>query len=258
LEEVWEKKSMKSLLGRVRISRKLLLISISFSLPIMVLLAMLVRQIDSNIDFARWEQYGNEYLRPLVDLLDLVPQHQLAAQSSDGNQSSKDQLAQLQSRIDQAFVALKAVNDTRGATLQFTVEGLAKRKREHVAFDNVKKEWEELRARPEAFGPAVWQEKHLHLISDLRTMITHVGDMSNLILDPDLDSYYLMDATLLALPQTQDRLAAVMAYGAGALQRKSISDAERNQFAVHAALLKEADKDRITADLETVLNEDSN
>ena len=249
---------MKSLLGRVRISRKLLLISISFSLPIMVLLAMLVRQIDSNIDFARWELYGNEYLRPLVDLLDLVPQHQLAAQSSDGNQSSKDHLPQLQSRIDQAFVALKAVNDTRGAALQFTVEGLAKRKREHVAFDNVKKEWEELRVRPEAFGPAVWQEKHLHLISDLRTMITHVGDMSNLILDPDLDSYYLMDATLLALPQTQDRLAAVMAYGAGALQRKSISDAERNQFAVHAALLKEADKDRITADLETVLNEDSN
>ena len=44
-------------------------------------------------------------------------------------------------------------------------------------------------------------------------MITHAGDMSNLILDPDLDSRYLMDATLLGLPQTQDRLATVTAYG---------------------------------------------
>jgi methyl-accepting chemotaxis protein len=249
---------MKSLLNRVRISRKLLLISISFSLPIMVLLGMLVGQINSNIDFARWELYGNEYLRPLVDLLDLVPQHQLAAQFSDNQQSSKDQLAQLQSRIDKSFLALKAVNDSRGVALQFTPEGLAKRKREHVTFDNVIREWEELKAQPEALGAAAWQEKHLHVISDLRTMITHVGDMSNLILDPDLDSYYLMDATLLALPQTQERLAAVMAYGTAALQRKTIGDAERSQLAVFTALLKEADKDRVTADLDTVLNEDSN
>ena len=38
-------------------------------------------------------------------------------------------------------------------------------------------------------------------------MITHVGDTSNLILDPDLDSFYTMDMTLVALPQTQDRNA---------------------------------------------------
>ena len=37
-------------------------------------------------------------------------------------------------------------------------------------------------------------------------MITHAGDTSNLILDPDLDSYYLMDVTLLALPETLSRL----------------------------------------------------
>jgi hypothetical protein len=38
-------------------------------------------------------------------------------------------------------------------------------------------------------------------------MITHAGDTSNLILDPDLDSYYLVDVVLLGLPQAQDRLA---------------------------------------------------
>lgn len=40
-------------------------------------------------------------------------------------------------------------------------------------------------------------------------MITHAGDTSNLILDPDLDSYYLMDVTLIAMPQMQDRIARI-------------------------------------------------
>ena len=50
------------------------------------------------------------------------------------------------------------------------------------------------------------QDQYTSFVATIRTMITHAGDTSNLILDPDLDSYYLMDVTLLALPQTQDRI----------------------------------------------------
>jgi len=246
---------VKTLFSRITISRKLLLISISFSLPIVVLLGMLVVQINSSINFARWELSGNEYLRPLVELLDLIPQNELAIKFAG---PSKDQLSQLHSRIDKAFAVLEAVNQKSGETLQFTAEGLAKRKREHVVLENVKREWQELRAGAERLAPAALQEQHRHLVADLRMMITHVGDMSNLILDPDLDSYYLMDATLLAVPQTQDRLAAVMDYGASVLQGRTVGEAERSQLAVYAALLKESDKERITADLETALNEDGN
>jgi PAS domain S-box-containing protein len=89
-------------------------------------------------------------------------------------------------------------------------------------------------------------------------MITHAGDQSNLILDPDLDSYYLMDVTLLGLPQTQDRLAAVLAFGAAILNRQTISNTERQQLAIYATMLKEADLDRIVGSLQTALNEDVN
>ena len=34
--------------------------------------------------------------------------------------------------------------------------------------------------------------RYNHVLDDIRTMITHVGSSSNLILDPDLDSYYLI------------------------------------------------------------------
>jgi diguanylate cyclase (GGDEF)-like protein len=54
----------------------------------------------------------------------------------------------------------------------------------------------------------------------LRSLITRIGDQSNLILDPDLDSYYLMDVTLLRIPEllqfvaeTKATLEAVRLYG---------------------------------------------
>jgi methyl-accepting chemotaxis protein len=88
-------------------------------------------------------------------------------------------------------------------------------------------------------------------------MITHAGDTSNLILDPDLDSYYTMDITLLALPQTQDRLAQMVAFGQQALAQP-LTDDVRRRLAVSAALLQESDLDRISADVQTALNEDPN
>jgi methyl-accepting chemotaxis protein len=100
--------------------------------------------------------------------------------------------------------------------------------------------------------------RHAHLVADLRTMIAHAGDTSNLILDPDLDSYYVMDLTLLALPQTQDRTGAVIAQLQQIAARGRLTAAERQQLAVQAAFLREADRDRIVAGADTALNEDPN
>ena len=52
-----------------------------------------------------------------------------------------------------------------------------------------------------------------------------MGNTSNLILDPDLDSYYLMDAILLKLPRGQDLLAQARLLG-----KKSIVRARRPRW----------------------------
>lgn len=44
------------------------------------------------------------------------------------------------------------------------------------------------------------------LVKALDALNTQVGNTSNLILDPDLDSYYVMDAILLKLPEAQNLL----------------------------------------------------
>jgi methyl-accepting chemotaxis protein len=46
----------------------------------------------------------------------------------------------------------------------------------------------------------------------IRALIVRVGDKSNLILDPDLDSYYVMDLVLLKVPDLMDRVTEVANY----------------------------------------------
>jgi methyl-accepting chemotaxis protein len=244
---------MVRFLSRLRISHKLLLISLAYMLPIGTLVYHLLQSNQANIDFAVWEQYGDQYQRPLQEILNGLTDYRVAlAQNSVDN-------ADVMARIDASMDKLAAVQTVRGDDLKFTPEELAKRDRAHLHPQTVQKEWSELKSALHTSDAAAISAKVVHLIADTRGMIAHMGDTSNLILDPDLDSYYLMDITLLALPQNQDRLAEVVEYGIAALNEgKEISEEQRLTFGTYAALLKQSDLDRINGDFGTSLKEDQN
>ena len=236
---------MKEWFQRLKVSQKLMLISIFFVMPDSVMLYLFITGINANIHFARLEQKGNEYQRPLEDLLELIPRASRCWRSAlaDGERVAAEQMARKGSgRSTRPLTTWRRSNRahrrrTSNSPTKAWPSATASTYRPHI----VAAEWEELKAAADrrSIEPAL-AARHLHLIADVRTMITHAGDISNLILDPDLDSYYLMDATLLALPQTQDRLAAVMAHGEAVLKQAVISAAERQQFADlrHAAARK--------------------
>ena len=139
---------------------------------------------------ARLEQKGNVYQRPLEELLELIPQHRKLAQHAlSGDAAARSEIAAKGAEIDLAFNHLEKVILQLGVELQFTDEGLAKRHREYDRAETVGGEWKKLKADIWNLTPEQSAARHLHLIADIRTMITHAGDTSNLILDPDLDSY---------------------------------------------------------------------
>ena len=250
---------MNSILRRFSISQKLAIICLSFSLPIFVMLYLIADGINTNIRFARLELAGNDYLRSLGPLLELIPQHQaLARRLLAGESAVRSDLGARQEEIARAFAKLLETDARLGTDLQFTPEGLAKRQRERARAATVQLAWARLRGSIEQLKPEASDERHAALVADVRTMITHAGDTSNLILDPDLDSYYLMDVTLCALPQMQDRLAQVAAQGTALLQQSTITEDDRKKLAIEAAFLREADLDRINGSAQTALNEDAN
>jgi methyl-accepting chemotaxis protein len=229
----------------ISVGRRLLIMSSSFIAPIGVLLCLLVANINDSINFSHLEIHGNQYLRPLNGLL--VRAHLLAA-SHDGSLPPPGDGGQL-------LATLRQVQSLRGEAIQFTEEGLRKRNRQHLTLDNIERKWNLLRS---ASNPSDSSAALLDLASDLRNMIAHAGDTSNLILDPDLDSYYLMDVTLLALPQYEDRLGSIRELIASAYSVGRLTSEDRTRLAVFAAMLEESDLGRIKASTETSLSEDEN
>ena len=240
--------------NKMKITTKLTVSSLAFALPIAVLLYFMVAGVNASISFSTMELYGDAYQRPLEKLLETLPAHQrLLTRMSQGASGLDSQLAEVRGRVDKAFAELEQANKLYGPDLQFTDEGLALRKRSHLKVQLLADKWRALKAASKPMA-----EEHASLIQDVRDMITHAGDTSNLILDPDLDSYYMMDITLLALPQTQARLAEILNYGLEVLPKGSLTDADRRKFMVLSSLLRESDISRVLASAQTSLNEDQN
>lgn len=215
-----------------------------------------ITSIGSNIVFAEQEKKGNAYQRPVAEMLynagALRALTSMAAAGIDVPSKSYDNVV---STIDAEMGKLKTINDQIGTDLQFTDEGLASRGRDNLKFEKVEAKWKALAAS----GAAMKDEDIVSFIADLRGLIAHSGDTSNLILDPDLDSYYLMDVTLLALPQTLDRLANIASVMIPELGKASgLNEEQKIESAVMARMLRESDIDRVAADMDTSFKEDPN
>jgi methyl-accepting chemotaxis protein len=247
------------MLKKLKVTHKIVLMICAVALPLIgATIFATIKGFNKDIDFAVQEKKGNAFQRPLEALLDAIPQHQWLAEAvARGDQAAKTHLLEKEVVIDQIFADLETVNAKYGTDLQFTDEGLAKYKREGMDPRSVKAAWQKLKAA--GFTAPDAAEQHKQLVAAVRGMIDHAGDTSNLILDPDLDSYYLMDVTLLALPQTQARLGEIASYGHHLLRREhaALTPKDLAQLGVYAALLKESDVDRINGDVDKSLNYDA-
>jgi len=131
---------MKKWFQNLKVSQKLMLISVFFVMPDSLMLYLFITGINENIRFAQMEKKGNEYQRPLESLLKLIPEHRLLAQRALSRQQRvPDELAQTQAKIETTFTALEAVDARLGGELEFTDEGLANASVSTAAFGHSEK-----------------------------------------------------------------------------------------------------------------------
>jgi len=80
-------------------------------------------------------------------------------------------------------------------------------------------------------------DKYSELITDILQLMQLAASHSNLILDPELDTYYLIDVLDLEIPYLAEAIGRVRGMGSGLLAKKEISQQEKDKFyAFHAAI----------------------
>ena len=207
------------------------------------------------IDFASNELRGDEYLRPLSRLLEDVARHETVSRLRLRGGASPDDVARADARVGADFGDLEKVDRQLGRALKTSAAELGKRGRSAGLPANLARSWESLRRG--AADPGANAAAHADLIAGIRILIAQIGDTSQLILDPDLDTYYTMDALLLKEPDLIDRINRLRSRGEEILARGPPSPEERSDLAGAAALLA-FNADGLRSDLETAFNEAPN
>jgi PAS domain S-box-containing protein len=215
------------LMNRLSLPKKFALISFCFALPLVLVLLFLHHRIENQVRIARLEMDGVAYLRPLKALHDEIPQAQsLARAYLLGEPFAIEHYPTRQAEIDRIMDQLAEVDGRLSRSLDTA-------QRHRV----LRSGWEDFKGQIAKLSPELATAQFAKLQADVADFMAHVGDQSTLILDPDLDSYYLMDAILLKLPETGAILARAR-QRVGALSAGGMSESDFNALASDAGLIR--------------------
>lgn len=213
-----KKKLNQPVVGKVSLIGLLLI----FLLPFAVVVYQLLAKIDIGIKFAQKERLGLQYNQPIRQLLEDVQQHRgMVNGYLKGGIAFEQQIKLKRSEIEDDIRAIDIVDHQIGSTLQTTEQWIT-----------LKEKWQTLKGKALSLNPQESFDAHTALIADILMLISHVGDMSNLILDPVLESYYLMDAAVIKLPSMTENMAQIRGLGTGAIVQKQITAEEKTKITI--------------------------
>ncbi len=207
-------------LNRLRYPYKFALISCLFVLPLTISMYLGIKEINATIQFTEKELAGTQYLKGIHKMVaDLQTHRGMTEAWLSGEKAFLDIAGKLESDIQTDLQLIHDLDRRFGTQLDTT--------RLWMEFLDHWQRFQEEKAgltRQETFN------RHTGLIRMLLELIAHVGDRSNLILDPRLDSYYLMEAIVFRLPQWAEAIGQLRGLGAGIIARGKLTDQERIQL----------------------------
>jgi len=214
----------------VRLPKRSLFIGLFlvFTMPFLAVVYQLSEQVGKDIAFIEQERQGLRYIKALRQLqAEVIELHELAIRDthhkSDTSLIPEDQKKQ----IDAAIQAVDVVDQEVGQ--KFATHQQWKDIRDSLNYVN-----QYVNALTKDSRPAIYT----YLLEDIKRLIARVGDGSNLILDPKLDSYYLVDTIIHDLPLALGSTLQVSTLGAETVDRQNATLEERIQIANLAGVLR--------------------
>ncbi|WP_406419403.1 response regulator [Streptomyces sp. NBC_01614] len=180
----------------LRIWHKLAVIVIAFLVPLALACTYLVAQQRESADLAHNELRGTQYLRSLSTLTsDLVAYRSLATITNRGGDVSPSQLQAAQGLVDRDFARLSSTAPSLQRQLKADLEA---KNLVRILPAALHADWRRVKglAPAEALSSGLTQQ----LVANVLAQYSYVGETSELILDPDFDSYYTMTALLMNEP----------------------------------------------------------
>ena len=203
------------LTGRLKYAQKFLLIGLVLVAPLAFVVKSYLDQQSTQIDFSAKERVGVVYAKPATVLLARLVAARAVAVQVAAHRGSAAALTAARSRLDAAATQLDATDRAAGGTLAVSSEWTALKRQLHAV------------SAASVLSPQRTLDSYAALTAATLKLIVDAGNNSNLILDPDLDSFYVMDSVINRLPalldlagQAGDMQTAITASGAATLGKR--------------------------------------
>ncbi|PRP69392.1 hypothetical protein BUE93_16545 [Chromobacterium amazonense] len=209
--------------------KRFAVIGLLFALALLYLVYALYRTNQDNIESTKKEKIGVVYMQPLTACLAAAQlQQELAVRAALGDSQARSSLSDATQQLQTKWQALKTVNDQIGGTLN-----------SDSAWKDTLAGWNALQAAGNA-APAQQIAAYAAFNNKLNNLIGAISDNSNLTLDPDIDTYYLMDASTSKLPTLLTHLGEAHAVAALAEANHPLEPGQRDRLVELRPLIGEA------------------
>lgn len=225
----WLLKPFAATMSRLKYAQKFILLSVIMVIPLIVLLVSLLTELQGDIQTAKNERTGVNYIKSIFPVVIQVQQHrEVADQFLNGDNSAKAKLDE----IEQQVATLITTIDTEQ-------KGIADQLQVTAQWKEIEQEWDELKSNTTKLTQQKSFEAHTQLIDKLLDLNLFAADQSGLTLDPKIDSYYVMDIMINRVPTMLELVEQVTLEGKQILDLKQISVEQRTNLAIQSTHIQE-------------------
>ncbi|MDH5392535.1 MAG: methyl-accepting chemotaxis protein [Gammaproteobacteria bacterium] len=209
-----------NIFNKMKIWQKLLFVGVLFFALIGALATNIYLLTDEDVVFTKQEKVGVEYIGAIRQVMQSLPQHRgMSAAYLNGNKEIKTKVLSKRSDIDADFNALKAVDERLGAELKTT-----------LALSKIIDQWGQLKQETFQLSASESFSRHTALLEKVIALNIDVGNSSNLILDPEIDSFYVMDLLINRILQLTEKMGQVRGLGAGVIAKSAMTATQKEQL----------------------------
>ena len=208
------------LFRRISFPAKTAWIGFTFLVPLVSMMVFLWGAANEQIKFAQSERQGLTYVEPLVDLISAAQNQRRAATAKAPD------LNDTQARVDAAYAKVQAKQKEFGQAFSTS-----------ESFEKLDKGYRSVTGTPVAENADATFAAHTAFIDAALRLISNVADGSKLSLDPELDTYNLMNFGVLLGPNYSEMIARLRGLGNVTLQNKESSPERNKRLAQTRALM---------------------
>lgn len=217
---------------KMKLWQKLGVAALLFMIVSSVAITNLILTLSGTISFSQKELHGVEYLEKVRSVVQSIPQHRgLSAGFLSGKTEFKSRLMVKGDEVDESFKFIVKIDEIYGEDLGTT-----------DVLKQLISTWNALKGQNLQLSAKESIGRHSALMDKVNKFVILVADASNLTLDPELDTFYLMDVLVNRIPVVTNAMGQIRAIGASTITKKKFASGMKQKvtiLSVHSEIATE-------------------